>query len=104
MELKRLKGSLAKYGIQTRYESKKEFKHCPYFWLHDREICRNFRNLATREPLKKHNFLSLVEKEFSHPKKKTLIGGAWQRDIWGGGGGGVVCQQQRVKKKKNRGI
>ncbi len=47
MELKWPKDSLAKYGIQKRYESKKEFNHPRYFWLPNREICRDFRNLAT---------------------------------------------------------
>jgi hypothetical protein len=70
MELKWPKDSLAKYGIQTRYESKKEFTHPPYFWLPNREICRDFRNLATGKPKKNIIFLASSKKKLATQKTK----------------------------------
>jgi hypothetical protein len=90
-------------GYKQGMKVKKSFKHPPYFWLPNREICGDFRILATREPLKKHNFLSLFE--FSHPKNRNPNWWSkWQREIGEGRWSSYQCVSSKVEKKKNPGI
>jgi hypothetical protein len=52
-------------GYKQGMKVKKSLSNPPYFWLPNREICGDFRNLSTGEPEKK----SII---FSASSKKNL--------------------------------